>query len=222
MKVLCLADIKDPLVYSNSIKQRFADIDLILGAGDLPLDYYEFIVTSLNKPLLFVFGNHELKDIEHYKREFQGLYSGNHPGCDDYDRCGAIFAGGKVTRIGGMLIAGLGGCMRYNDGLNQYTNLGMWLSVIKLLPALLWNKVVRGRYLDIMLTHAPPEGIHDGDDQCHRGFTAFLWLIKKLKPKFFIHGHTHLYGNIGERITRILPTTVINAYSHIVVDTDGQ
>jgi len=221
MKLLCIADVKDPLVYSDSIRERFKDIDIILGAGDLPLDYYEYVVTSLNKPLLFVFGNHDLKDIEHYKREFRSPFVDKIAVCEEYDHCGAIFAGGKVTRVSGLLIAGLGGSMRYNDGLNQYTNLGMWWSVLKLVPRLLMNRLFRGRYLDIMLTHAPPKGIHDADDPCHRGFKAFLWLIRKFKPKLFIHGHTHLYSDTREaRESEYMSTRIINAYSHVVVDLD--
>ena len=58
MKILCISDQIDPLIYTNSIRQRFADVDLVLCAGDLPMDYLEFIVSSLNKPVFFVFGNH--------------------------------------------------------------------------------------------------------------------------------------------------------------------
>jgi hypothetical protein len=36
MKILCVADNIDPLVYSSSIKSRFREVDLVLGAGDLP------------------------------------------------------------------------------------------------------------------------------------------------------------------------------------------
>ena len=55
MKILCVADHRSPLVYSTAIKDRFKDIDLVLGAGDLPMDYYGYIVSSLNKKLFFCF-----------------------------------------------------------------------------------------------------------------------------------------------------------------------
>ncbi len=61
MKVLCIADHIDPVIYSANLKARFADVDLVLSAGDLALEYYDFIVSTLNKPLLFVFGNHHLE-----------------------------------------------------------------------------------------------------------------------------------------------------------------
>ena len=57
MKILCISDFVDPLIYSQELKNNFPDIDLILCAGDLPLDYIDFIVSILNKPTYFIFGN---------------------------------------------------------------------------------------------------------------------------------------------------------------------
>ena len=68
MKILCVSDQIDPLVYSNSVKERFSDIDCVLCAGDLPLEYIEFIVSSLNVPTYFVFGNHNLNEFHHYHK----------------------------------------------------------------------------------------------------------------------------------------------------------
>ncbi|MDX9810656.1 MAG: metallophosphoesterase, partial [Sphaerochaetaceae bacterium] len=67
MKILCVADESDPLVYSPNIAERYKDVDFVIAAGDLPLSYYEYIVTSLNKPLYFVFGNHHLDDLSKYR-----------------------------------------------------------------------------------------------------------------------------------------------------------
>ena len=66
MKILCISDAIDPLIYSNNAKKNFPDIDLILCAGDLPMDYVEFAVSMLNKPTYFIFGNHDLKDYKYY------------------------------------------------------------------------------------------------------------------------------------------------------------
>jgi Icc-related predicted phosphoesterase len=40
------------------------------------------------------------------------------------------------------------------------------------------NKLKYGRYLDILVTHAAPRGIHDAEDWTHIGIKAFNWLIK--------------------------------------------
>ena len=205
MKILCVSDQIDPLVYSDSIIDRFAGVDLILSAGDLPMDYLDFIVSSLNKPLFYVFGNHHTEKLT--KKAFQGY--------------GAIHADSAMYREGGLLIAGLGGSIRYNRGPNQYTDFQMYIKIIKLIPKLLYNRFFHKRFADILLTHAPPKGIHDRNDLCHQGFKAFLWFIKVFKPKYLIHGHIHLYDLADIRRTRLMETEVINAYSHYVIDTEG-
>jgi Icc-related predicted phosphoesterase len=204
MKILCVSDQIDPLVYSNSIKTRFADVDMILGAGDLHMEYLDFIVSNLNKPLFFVLGNHHTSLIT-----------------DDGFCClGNMNVGSKVRQAGGLIVAGLGGSKRYNLGPNQFTDFQMYFEMVKLIPALLWNRLFRKRYLDILLTHAPPKGIHDKQDRCHSGFKAFLWFIKVFKPKYLVHGHIHLYDLSDERCNRCMQTEVINAYGYYVIDTN--
>lgn len=215
MKILCISDKIDPQVYSSSIKERFADIDIILSAGDLPLNYLDFIISSLNKPLYFIFGNHHTEELKHYKRMLDYTCVRE---SYDYPGCGAIHLGTKVKTESGFIVAGLGGCMRYNTGCNQYTDFEMFLEALKLIPHLLWNRIIHGRYLDILLTHAPPKGIHDKNDKCHLGFKTFLWFMKTFKPKFLVHGHIHLYDLCEKRCTKWEDTTVINAYNHYVIE----
>lgn len=218
MKILCVSDQIDPLVYTNSIKQRFGDADLVLSAGDLPPDYLDFIVSSLNKPLFFVFGNHHLEDIRHYIRDSYRYYE-----TDNEEKLwgsGAVHIHGTVKRENGILIAGLGGCMKYNKGENQFTENGMLFEMLKMLPKLFFNRIFRGRYLDILLTHAAPLGIHDKKDKCHKGFKCFLMFMRRFRPKYLIHGHIHLYDLSEARITKYRETMVINAYSHFMLDTE--
>jgi Icc-related predicted phosphoesterase len=108
--------------------------------------------------------------------------------------------------------------MRYNRGENQYTEFGMKMEILKLIPGLLFNRVFRGRWLDILLTHASPRGIHDKEDKCHQGFKCFLWFMKTFRPRYLVHGHIHLYSLADTRSTQFQDTLVINAYSHYVID----
>jgi Icc-related predicted phosphoesterase len=219
MKILCISDHIDPLVYSTAIRTRFADVDLVLSAGDLPMDYLDFIVSSLNKPLLFVFGNHNLAEFGYYRGDKREAFFPG--GAGYYAHCsGSIHIGSKVRREQGLIIAGLGGSMLYNRGENQYTDFQMKLEILKLVPALVFNRIFRGRYVDILLTHASPQGIHDKNDLCHRGFKAFLWFMRVFRPKYLVHGHIHLYDLSAVRATRYHETLVLNAYSHYIINTD--
>ncbi len=222
MKILCVSDHKDPIVYSNHVKTRFNDIDMVLGAGDLNMDYYGFIVSSLNKPLFFVFGNHNLDRLSQFKKRYQSEFENptDHVLAHRHS-FGSTCIGGKVVREKGLLVAGLGGSRRYNNGLNQYTEIQMYLQILKLAPRLLWNRIFRGRYLDILLTHAAPCGIGDSPDPCHKGFQAFLSFIKWFGPSLLIHGHIHLYDLNAKREFTYLDTKIVNAYDHVVLEIDA-
>jgi Icc-related predicted phosphoesterase len=219
MKVLCIADHVDPFIYSAGIKSRFKDVDIVLSAGDLSLEYYDFIVSSLNKPLYFVFGNHHLADRRRYERRLDpfGL-----PVPENVQGgAGATYLEGRVVRAEGLILAGLGGSIWYNGGEHQYTNFAMFLSMLRLLPGLLWNRVSRGRWLDILVTHSPPYGINDLPDPCHTGFRVFLWFMRTFRPRYLVHGHVHLYDRNAAREAQYGDTTVLNAYDHTVIDLEA-
>ncbi|MBN2531528.1 MAG: metallophosphoesterase [Spirochaetales bacterium] len=218
MKILCISDHIDSIIYSMQIKCRYKDIDLVISAGDLRLSYYDFIMSNLNKPLYFVFGNHKLNGIEYYKKEYRrDIYSS--PLWNKlHFKGGATHIDQKIKRYKNLFIAGLGGSLWYNGGGNQFTEAGMFLKMIKLLPGLIFNKIVYGRFIDILVTHSPPYGIHDKEDRCHRGFKVFLLFMRLFKPRYLIHGHIHLYNVNENRIDKYLDTLVVNAYNHHTIE----
>ena len=63
----------------------------------------------------------------------------------------------------------------------------------------------------VVVTHAPPEGVGDGEDVAHRGFRALLKLLDKYKPRYLLHGHTHInYSHNAVRERQYGETQVIN------------
>ncbi|MGI5173937.1 metallophosphoesterase [Treponema sp. OMZ 840] len=221
MKILCVSDQIDPIVYSSAAKDFFKDIDLVLCAGDLPMEYVDYIVSVLNKPTYFIFGNHNLEEFPYYHRKADSPYSTDRHTGDLSHAHGAIYAGFKVLREENLLIAGTSGSMLYNRGENQYTDKQMFFMLLKMLPKLLYNKLRYGRYVDIFLTHAPPLGIHDKKDRCHTGFACYLWFLRKFKPAYMVHGHIHLYDLQEKRVTEWNSTTIVNAYSHYIIEFGG-
>jgi len=210
MKILTVSDKVDELLYSPAIKRLGADVDLVLGCGDLPAYYLEFIVTMLGGPLFYVIGNHGNAVRQQHLPPHQWEYPG---GCENID--------GRVVLYRGLLIAGLEGSMRYNaNPYFQYTEREMAQKVWKLVPSLLLNRLRYGRYLDILITHAPPQGIHDRTDRCHQGFRAFTAFMERFRPRYLIHGHVHLYGPSDPAETVYLDTTVVNTYGYRMLEID--
>lgn len=206
MKILTVSDKIVDILYTPSIEERLADIDLVISCGDLPSSYLEFIVTVLNKPLFYVFGNHHRKTIYTEK----GKKTGGPEGCINIDN--------RIVEHEGLLIGGFEGSMRYSTGKYQYSDFEMCMKINRMKPSLYFNKLFKKKYIDILVTHAPPFGIHDEEDLCHRGFRCFNNFIKNFRPKYLIHGHIHYYGTGYEWLTEVNGTKVVNAYGFQILE----
>lgn len=200
-RALVISDIIVPVIYSPRLRVHFPNIGLLIGCGDLPYSYLEHVVSVMDVPLFFVRGNHD-KLIEYSSAQNRSAPGGG----SDLHR--------RVLNFRGVLLAGVEGSLKYSDSPYQYTQLEMWQHVFSLLPGLLINRLRHGRFLDIFVTHAPPQGIHDKDDLPHRGIRAFRWLIETFKPGYHFHGHIHIYRPDATIETKLGTTRVINAYGY--------
>lgn len=195
MKILALSDVECKAFYDYYIPGRLDEYDLIISCGDLKPQYLSFIVTMTRVPLLYVHGNHD----ERYEKLPP-------EGCDCIED--------KLIVYKGLRILGLGGCRQYRPGAHQYTEAEMRWRIFKLK----W-KIRKHKGVDIVVSHAPLEGIGDGEDYAHRGFGAFLEFVDKYKPKYWLHGHVHMnYSTENVREREYNGTRVINAYERYVLD----
>lgn len=196
LKIMILADHKSKLLYDYYDPERIKDIDLIISCGDLPQEYLSFFVTLCNVPLLYVMGNHD-KNFDLKPPE----------GCTCIED--------TIYVHQGIRILGLGGSMQYIPGApNQYTEWQMRRRIQKLA-----FKLWRHKGFDILVTHSPAYQVNDLPDLPHKGFAAFLPLLDKYKPKFFIHGHVHAnYARGFKRTDTYGDTMVVNGYEFYVVE----
>jgi Icc-related predicted phosphoesterase len=199
VEILAVSDQVVDAIYSAHIVERFGNVEMVVSCGDLPYSYLEYIVSMLNVPCFYVHGNH---DRPEYRASGDTL---TEPG-------GWVDLDGKTVEAKGVLLAGLEGSIRYKPNAPfQYAERTMAWRVWQLAPALLMNRMQYGRFLDILVTHSPPRGIHDGDDLPHRGFEAFLGLMDRFRPRYLLHGHKHVYGPDPTR-TRYAQTDVVNVH----------
>lgn len=193
MKILAIADCESKSLWDYFQPEKLEGIDLILSCGDLAPQYLSFLATFTHAPVLYVHGNHD------------DCYRQTHPD-------GCICVDDKIYVYKGVRIMGLGGSMRYKPGEHQYTDRAMNVRILKLAFPLWYRKG-----FDILLTHAPAYDLNDGDDLPHRGFKAFLRLMDRFSPAFFVHGHVHAtYGGKFCRFSTYKNTTVVNAYERCV------
>ena len=114
----------------------------------------------------------------------------------------------------GVRIMGLGGCRKYRPGPHQYTEGQMRQRIRKL-----WFQILRNRGVDIVVTHAPPAGLGDGEDIAHWGFKALRKFLDRHHPRYLIHGHVHVtYGQNISREIEYNGTTVVNAFERYIIE----
>ncbi|MFA5015822.1 MAG: metallophosphoesterase [Actinomycetota bacterium] len=206
MKILAISDKIVDIIYTSSIAERLKDIDFIVSCGDLPNSYLEFIVSTLNKPLFYVHGNHHIDTI--YTEN--GVKEGGPEGCINLDS--------RIIEYNGVIIGGLEGSIRYSAGKYQYTDFEMCMKINRMKPRLYLNRIFKKRYIDILITHSPPYKIQDQDDLPHRGFKCFTSFIRRYNPKFLIHGHIHVYGIDNNWMKKAGETKVINTYGFRIIE----
>ena len=205
VKILAVSDVVDYRLYSDKIPEHLKDVQVILGCGDLPLEYLEFLVSMMNVPLLYVPGNHDpVFDDKNPSSRAEG--------CDFLDL--------KVMQVKGINVAGLGGSIRYQPHRpNQFTQVQMFFRTIRLVPIIARHILKTTRPLDIIIAHSPPFGINDDTDPAHIGFSVYSLIIKVFKPRYFLHGHVTVYkGNLDKPETQIGQTTVINVSPYKVIN----
>ena len=195
MKILFVADEESRMIWDFFRKENYEDVDLIISCGDLKPEYLSFLATMVPVPVLYIRGNHD----------------------DKYDKFppeGCTCIEDRIYTFNGVRILGLGGSYRYKPGKNQYTERQMRMRVYRL-----FLKLKKNKGFDILVTHSPARGFHDGDDLPHRGFDIFNRLIDTYHPRYFVHGHVHMnYGRKFPRVDQKGQTCVVNAFERYIIE----
>lgn len=214
VRVLAVSDEVDGALRTDLRPAR--GVDLILACGDLPFDYLDYLASGLDRPLVFVPGNHD-PDLSGYRISRAGLVlRAGLPATQPWPD-GAANADGRVLDVAGLRVAGLGGSPRYREGPNQYTQRQFARRSRRLARAARWRRLRDGAGVDVLLTHAPPRGIGDRDDPAHQGVAALIELARRLRPTLLLHGHIHPYGALTPD-ARIENTIVRNVVGRRIFD----
>ena len=191
MKILAVSDHVLPQIEdTNYLRRTYADVEAVISCGDLPGPYLDLITSTINMPLFYVRGNHDVQ------------YRDDPPGGDDLDR--------RIVTYHGLTIAGLEGSPRYNDAPIQYTETEMFFRVLGFAARLLVRRLRFGSGLDVMVSHASPRDIHDRPDKPHRGFRSLRLLIRLYRPRYLLHGHVDTWDRRRITATTYAGTEVIN------------
>jgi uncharacterized protein len=201
VKILCISDKVESMLHGPNLTSYARGVEAVISCGDLPFDYLEYIVTFLGVPVYYVLGNHD-----------PGPEGPEYPGgCTPLD-------GRVVEAEGGVVLAGLSGSPLYSGGPNQYTERQMRLRSWTLSVRILRRRLAGRQGPQVFVTHSPPFGLGDAEDQAHVGFESFLDLIDRHEPSLWLHGHKHLYGPDQQRVMYRGATKVINIFGHRIIE----
>ena len=226
-RILAIADEVDRRL--NIRHLRDLEPDIVVSCGDLPWDHLEFVVSVVNKPLVWVPGNHDpiprrrdrapagvagaggpvviLPDFEEQWRPPPGPM-----GCSPLDD--------QIVDVKGVRFAGLGGSIRYTEGHHQYTDAEMARRVRKLAGKTRRKRLRDRKGVDVFVTHSPPRGLGDQTDPPHRGFTSFHTALERLQPRLMLHGHIHPFG-IDRPDREIGRTRIVNVVPYKILEIDS-
>ena len=196
IRLLVVSDAVDPTLMDLRNRQVLSPIDLIVGCGDLDRSDLAFIADGLNAPLVYVNGNHDSGE----------RWAAGASYCPEPIRSTA------VRHHTGLAIAGLPWPGAWGKRATR-SERSAWNQALSLAV----RRLGRREPL-IVISHAPPFGAGDmPDGGYHRGFRGYRWLMDRLTPPLWLHGHTPLAAT-SDWCVEVGRTTLVNATGAVVVE----
>lgn len=170
IRLLAVSDDRDPSLERSEVRTTIGEIDLIVGCGDLEPDYLGMLGDAFMAPLVYVRGNH---DRGFGWTEGSALVPEPMPDAKPIERAELRLAGlswpGRI------------------DGRAERDEKAAWRQALMLAA----RTATRESGSLMLVSHVAPEGLGDATDVYHRGFPAYRWLLGRLRPRLWLHGHTH-------------------------------
>ena len=196
LRILAASDEIDPALEGLANREALEPVDLVVGCGDLAPDWLEFLADAFRAPLLYVRGNHDRR----------GPWP-SPPGIP------APSSGWDDRLVHGVPILALpwpgreGAQARRDEG-------AAWRQVLRhAMPRLAWPGGGA-----IVVSHVPPRGAGDTPaDDYHVGFAAYEFVLRRLQPMLWLHGHTTRATQRGWRTERGM-TTLVNVTGSVLVE----
>jgi hypothetical protein len=213
--VRALAVSDEEVSYLRAGRAADLGVDLVIAAGDLSFEYLCALANLVDRPGVFVPGNHD-PDISGFSERAGLSLRAGRP--EDWPGpAGFVNADGRIVDVGGVRVAGLGGCLRYRSGPNQWSEPEQARRGRRLVRMARRLRKRDGRGVDVLLTHAPPRHCGDREDPPHHGFECLHSVVAALQPQLLVHGHIHPFGlPVPDRL--LGATAVVNVVGHRVLE----
>lgn len=200
IRILAASDEPDPALEDPRNRDGLGPIDAIVGCGDLEPPWLTFLGDAFHAPVVYIRGNHDRG----------GAWT-------EPDRFPAPLRSGTTARVAGINVIGLEWPAVDAPG-NRRRDGRAWPSVLRIAGRAVVARL-RGRWEpSLVISHAPPRGVGDTpEDAYHVGIGAYRWLLDRLRPPIWLHGHTNVAAARELTIERG-PTILVNVTGSIVVE----
>jgi uncharacterized protein len=201
IRLLAVSDAVDPALDHAINREAIGRVDAIVGCGDLEPSYLGFLGDAFGVSVAYVRGNHDRGG--HWSET--GTNAPHH------------LASGHLVDVEGITVApfewpGL----RPERALRDER--GAWLDVIRAEGSLVARRLLGRATPVLVVSHAPPRGVGDqAADPYHVGYAGYRWLLDRVRPPLWLHGHT-TPASVPNWREMCGPTVVANVTGSVVVE----
>jgi uncharacterized protein len=200
IRILAASDEPDRALEVAGNREELGPVDAVLGCGDLEPSWLTFLGDALHAPVVYVRGNHD----------HGGLWS-------EPDALPAPLRAGGQARVAGLAVAGLE-WPGVDAPDNRRRDRAAWPHVLRILARALAGRLRGNREPTLVISHAPPLGAGDTtEDAYHVGIRAYRWLLDRLRPPVWLHGHTNV-ATVRELTASHGATTLVNVTGAVLLE----
>jgi uncharacterized protein len=201
IRFLAASDEVDKALEHEVNRTALGHIDGVIGCGDLSPEWLAFLADAFGTPLVYVRGNHDRgggweEEKTHAPRPLES---------------------GELTSLAGIPIAGLPWPGVERRGNERHSGLA-WSDVARVAWRWLLSRATgRARPL-LVISHVPPAGAGDAPaDPYHAGFGAYRWLLDRVHPPVWLHGHTTT-ASVPALLVHEGATTLVNVTGAVLLE----
>jgi hypothetical protein len=201
IRFLAVSDMPDPALEHAINREALGPVEGVIGCGDLAPSWLTFLGDAFLAPVVYVRGNHD----------HGGAWA------DRSVKVSGWLAGGQTERLAGIVVGGLE-WPGIDEAGNRRRPWLAWRQALTLARHALISRL-RGRAEPMLIiSHVPPLGLGDAaTDAYHVGFSAYRWLLDRLQPPLWLHGHTTT-ASVGSLVCQANGTQVVNVTGAVLVE----